>query len=207
MPSNVFSVLESGPIRRGLDIQEASAIDQSAWQVLHVRSNYEKKVAHHLEVRGIEHYLPLYKVRAKWTDRTVVTERALFCGYVFARITPVTRVAAISTPGVVRSLGEEAGSLVSCDELNRIREGLSTGLLLRPHTGVAVGERVRVRSGIFVGVEGIVTEFRQQCKVIITLAAVRQYFSLEVSQEDIEILKKPCLNTTTNFQVAFEYKC
>jgi transcription antitermination factor NusG len=161
------------------------------WHVLHVRSNYEKRVAQHLTVRAVEHYLPLYSERVKWTDRTVVTERPLFSGYVFARFSPGARITVISTPGVVRSLGDNEGHLVSCAELDRIREGLSSGLLLRPHSYVSVGQRVRVRNGIFGGVEGVVTEFRQQCKVIIALAAVRQCFSLELEFGDIEVLKKP----------------
>jgi len=36
-------------------------------------------------------------------------------------------------------------------------------------------------------VEGIVTELRQRCKVIISLAAVKQSFSLEADLADIEI--------------------
>jgi transcription termination/antitermination protein NusG len=170
-------------------IQE-HATRQTPWQVLHVRSNYEKLVAQHLTVRGVEHYLPLYRERAKWTDRTVITERPLFSGYVFARFLHGSRVTVISTPGVLRCLGDEEGDLVSCAELDRIREGLASGHLLRPHRLVSVGTRVRVRSGIFEGVEGMVTEFRQQCKVIIAVAAVRQCFSLEVELASIEVLEK-----------------
>src|SRR5271157_139138 len=50
------------------------------WHVLHVISNHEKKVAQHLDVRSVEHYLPLYTEQVKWTDRTVVAERPLFSG-------------------------------------------------------------------------------------------------------------------------------
>jgi transcription antitermination factor NusG len=156
-------------------------------------------------VRSVEHYLPLYRERVKWTDRTVVTERPLFSGYVFARFAAAARITVISTPGVVRSLGDDEGSLVNCAELDRIREGLSSGLLLRPHPCASVGQRVRVRNGIFGGVEGIVTEFRQQCKVIISLAAVRQCFSLELELGDIEILKKPVVSATQSLQPAFQY--
>ena len=160
------------------------------WQVLHVRSNFEKRVAQHLTARSVEHYLPLYQERVKWTDRTVVTERPLFSGYVFARFRPENRIAAISSPGVVRSLGDDEGDLVSAGELDKIRQGLAGGLLLRPHSNVSVGASVRIRAGIFGGVEGVVTELRQQCKVIIALSAVRQCFSLEVELADIEVLKK-----------------
>ncbi len=163
------------------------------WHVLHVHSNYEKRVAQHLTVRAVEHYLPLYRERVRWTDRSVVTERPLFSGYVFARYPAESRIAVISIPGVVRSLGDEEGNLVSCIELHKIRVALAGGIPLRPHVSVAVGTRVRIRAGLFEGVEGIVTEFRQQCKVILALAAVRQCFSLEVELADIEVLKKPAI--------------
>jgi transcription antitermination factor NusG len=163
----------------------------SPWHVLHVISNHEKRVAQHLVVRSVEHYLPLYTARVKWTDRTAVTERPLFSGYVFARFLPQNRLSVISTPGVLRLLGEEAGNMVSGEELDKIRDGLASGLLLRPHSRVYVGTRVRVRDGVFAGVEGVVTELRRQCKVVIALAAVRQCFSLEVELDALEVLNKP----------------
>jgi hypothetical protein len=51
-----------------------------------------------------------------------------------------------------------------------------------------VGMPVRVREGAFAGVEGIVTQLRQRCKVIISLAAVQQSFSLEADLRDVEVL-------------------
>lgn len=159
------------------------------WHVLHVRSNAERKVAQVLTLRSIEAYLPLYREKVKWSDRTVVTERPLFAGYVFTRYAPESKLIVISTPGVVRSLGEEEKDLVSCEELDRIREALSSGYPLRPHPQVTAGTRVKVRTGVFEGVEGTVTELRQQCKVIIALGAVRQCFSLEVDLENLTILE------------------
>jgi transcription antitermination factor NusG len=166
-------------------------MSRSPWQVLHVISNHEKRVVQHLVVRSVEHYLPLYTERVKWTDRTVVAERPLFAGYVFVRFSPQNRLSVISTPGVIRVLGQEEREMVTCAELDRIRDGLGNGLLLRPHPYVAVGTPVRVRDGVFGGVDGVVTELRHHSKVIITLAAVSQCFSLEVELGDLEVTKKP----------------
>ena|ERR1035441_6065886 len=163
----------------------------SSWHVLHVLSNHEKRVAQHLDVRSVEHYLPLYSERVKWTDRTVVTERPLFSGYVFARFIPQNRVSVISIPGVLHLLGNEERDMVRDEELARIRAGLARGLPLRPHSGISVGTRVQVRVGVFAGVEGVVTELRKQCKVIITLAAVRQCFALESGIDELLILDPP----------------
>jgi transcriptional antiterminator RfaH len=164
-------------------------LQSDPWQVLHVATNHEKLVGQHLAVRSVEHYLPLYTERAKWTDRVVIAERPLFPGYLFVRFVPQGRRSVISTPGVIRVLGDEERDMVSCAELDQIRNGLASGSLLRPHVRVTVGTHVRVCAGVFAGVEGLVTEFRRQPKVIITLAAVSQCFSLEVELGDIEVVK------------------
>src|SRR5260370_39319485 len=105
-------------------------MNTSPWQVLHVISNHEKRVVQHLTVRSVEHYLPLYTERVKWTDRTVLAERPLFSGYVFARFTPPTRISVISTPGVLHLLGDHETDMVSNEELAKIRSVLANGLSL-----------------------------------------------------------------------------
>ena len=164
---------------------------EDRWQVLHVVANHEKRVALHLSVRSLEHYLPLYSERSRWTDRVVSLERPLFAGYLFLRFAPQARLSVLCTPGVLRMLGESERDTVSAMEIARIREGLASGCLLRPHPGVALGSPVRVLRGVFAGTEGVVTEFRQQCKIVMALSATGQCFSLEVELEDIEILRKP----------------
>jgi transcription antitermination factor NusG len=166
-------------------------MQENPWRVLHVFANHERRVAQHLSVRSLEHYLPLYTERSKWTDRSVVLERPLFTGYVFVRFSPHTRVSVVSTPGAIRLLGEDESDAVSVDEIDRIRDGLASGCLLRPHPHVSVGTPVRVCNGVFEGVEGIVTEFRHQCRVIIALSAVRQCFSLELDLGDVQVFSKP----------------
>lgn len=166
-------------------------MDSSPWHVLHVLSNHERRVAQHLVVRSVEYYLPLYTERVKWSDRTVVAERPLFSGYVFVHSSPQNRLSIISTPGVIHLLGDEERDMVSSTEIDKIRNGLSSGLIHGSHSCLVRGTRVRIRSGIFAGSLGVVTEFRRQCRVIISLSAVRQCFSLEVEINDLEILDKP----------------
>lgn len=170
-------------------------MNHSSWNVLHVSVNQEKKVAQHLAMRSVEHYLPLYTERSRWSDRTVVLERPLFSGYVFVRYQPASRIDIISTPGVIRILGNGSLDTVSDEELDKIRVSLANGCPLRPHPNLGIGTRVRVRSGAFEGVLGVVTELRQRCRVVIELPAVRQSFSLEVDRQDIEVL--PAANCKT----------
>lgn len=164
---------------------------EDRWQVLHVITNHEKRVAQHLAARSLEHYLPLYNERSRWSDRVVNLERPLFAGYVFVRFASEARLSVVSIPGVVRVFGEAERDTVTETEMARIREGLASGCRLRPHPGVAVGSAVRVLRGVFEGSEGIVTDLRRQCKVVMALFATKQYFSLEVNLEDLEVLRRP----------------
>jgi hypothetical protein len=47
-----------------------------------------------------------------------------------------------------------------------------------------------VRGGFFDQAVGVIKELRQQCKVVIGLPAVQQFYSLEVSYDDLEVLSE-----------------
>ena len=167
---------------------EGTMIEQP-WCVLHVVANHEKRVAQHLTVRSVEQYLPVYRERSRWTDRSVELERPLFAGYVFTRFSARQRLSVISIPGVLHLLGTSAADTVSCEELDRIRQALVRGYILRPHPWLEVGTEVRVRSGVFEGVKGVITELRQECRVVIALSAVQQCFSLEIAADQLELVR------------------
>lgn len=164
-------------------------MDNKPWHVLYVIAKHENKVARHLAGRALEYYLPLYSERSRWSDRTVAVERPLFPGYVFARFPPHSRLVAISTPSVLRILGDTVSETVDCADIERIRESLASGYALKPHAGVAAGTRVRIRHGIFANTFGIVTDLRRTCNVVVSLSAANQSFSIEVDLSDIEIVE------------------
>lgn len=171
------------------EILPAKTLDSTRpWHVLYVRSNCEKMVVRHLTVRAIEYYLPLYRERVRWSDRVVVTERPLFPGYIFARFATSNSMPALTAPGVIRSLDDKNGSMVSAVEITQIQEGLLCGLTLRPHPELSAGMQVRVRSGVFSGTVGMVAELRRRCKVILSFASMQQCVSLEVDRSQLEVL-------------------
>jgi transcription antitermination factor NusG len=163
-------------------------MDESPWHVLHVIANHEKTVARYLDARSLEHYLPLYTERSRRADRKVTLNRPLFTGYVFVRFAPQNRSLVVTTPSVLRLLGDTGRDTVSAREIDRIRNGLASGYRLLPHPRVSVGMPVRIHGGVFDEAVGVVKELRQQCKVVIGLSAVQQCFSLEVGCDDLEVL-------------------
>jgi transcription antitermination factor NusG len=108
----------------------------------------------------------------------------------FVRFSSRARVSVISAPGVIYLLGDDEKHMVSANEIARIRDGLASGCLLRPHPYLSAGMPVRVRSGVFEDVEGIVTELRNRCRVVIALSVAKQCFSLEMDLRDLEILSR-----------------
>ena len=165
-------------------------MSDTSWMVLHVSANHEKRVVQHLDARSVEFYLPLYTERRRWTDRNVVAQRPLFPGYVFTRFSAQHRISVISTPGVFRVLGDADHHRVDAEQMEKIQAGLAGGLGLRPHSGVPVGTRVRVCDGIFAGAQGLVKELRHPCRVVLSIASVQQFFSLEVHMDDLEVVKE-----------------
>ena len=63
-----------------------------------------------------------------------------------------------------------------------------------PIAASRLGNPVRVLRGVFEGAEGMVADFRQQCKVVMALSATGQSFTVEVDFEDLEVLRKPVVN-------------
>ena len=165
-------------------------ISEEPWFVLHVLANHEKRAARHFSLYEVEHYVPQYTERSRWSDRTVTLERPLFPGYVFARFQPESRLRVLNTPGVLKILGKDGWDMVSSGEIERIRCALTSGYQIRPHSQFPTGTPVRVCRGIFEGAEGVVTELRRNCSVILRLSGIDQYFSLEISMDEIELFSK-----------------
>lgn len=158
------------------------------WHALQVLTNHEKRVTQHLASRALEHYLPTYPERSHWTDRTVTLERPLFPGYVFIRFTATEKRSVLSTPGVLHVLGSETTGLIPGVEIERIQAALAQGYSLKPHPQIAKGMRVRMKKGVFSGVEGQVTEIRHNCRIVLSLSGVDQCFSLEAKTGELEVV-------------------
>jgi transcription antitermination factor NusG len=176
------------------------------WRVLHVIPNHEKKVAAQLVHRSVEHFLPLYTERSRWSDRSVTLERPLFPGYLFVRIGPESRRTVIASLGVLKILGSHQNEVVDSEEIERIRLAIATGCVLRPHPPISLGTRVRVRDGVFAGAEGLVIEVRSHCKAILTMSAVNQCYSLETDIRNLEIIGKKVIGTASETVHAYGYR-
>ena len=160
------------------------------WFAAYTSPRHEKRVGQHLQIRQIEHFLPLYRTQRKWSDGSRVTlDLPLFPSYIFVRIRRAQRVSVLEVPGVlafVDGTGGEPASLPEA-EIDALRSGLSQRNA-QPHPVLKVGQRARIRSGAFAGMEGVVQRLKYSFRVVFTLDSILQSFAVEVDGEELEIL-------------------
>ena len=157
---------------------------------MYTASRHEKRVAQHLGQRQIEFYLPLYRSARKWSDGSRVTlELPLFPGYIFVHITRAERVRVLCVPGALAVVGGNGREPLPLPD--EAIEALRSGLHLHPvepHPLLTVGQRARIRTGAFAGMEGVVVRTKNCCRVVLTLQHIMQSVAVELDADNLETL-------------------
>lgn len=159
------------------------------WFALYTCANQERRVAAQLEVRGVEHFLPLYSSRRNWKDRRVFLDLPLFPGYVFAHFEWPERVRVLQARGVVRVVGSggEPSPLAEGD-IVALRAGVRGALRFEPHPYLTAGTSVRILHGPLAGMTGILVRKKNSYRVVLSVDLIARSVALEVDAADIERL-------------------
>jgi transcription antitermination factor NusG len=172
-----------GSVSSSLD----NVMEAPCWYVAYTYPRHERAVADQLERKSVEAFLPTFTQTSQWKDRRVKLELPLFPGYVFARMPAAERVKVLSIPSVIRMLSYR-GALapVSDDEIDTIRLFITRGAKVRPHRYLAVGDLVRVREGVFEGVQGIVVRENNGCRLVVSIGLIQQSVGMEIDADSLE---------------------
>jgi transcription antitermination factor NusG len=179
----------SFPAGPGSDLQAGTdAKAKSNWFAVYTTCRHEKRVAQHLNQREIEHFLPLYVAQRKWRDGSrVALELPLFPCYLFIRIERRSRSAVLGVPGVlaiVGGTGREPAPLPD-SAIEALRRGVAQRIV-EPHPLLTAGKQVRIRSGAFSGMTGIVARRKGGFRIVLTLQQIMQSIAIEVDEHDLE---------------------
>src|SRR5487761_197337 len=157
------------------------------WYAAYTCAQHEKRVREHLEQRSIEAVLPLYETVHRWKDRRMRVSLALFPGYVFVRLALRDRLQVLRIPGVARLVGFNGQPAALRDEeIESIRSCLIHGHRLAPHPYLAAGQRVRITSGPFQGLDGVVQRKKGRLRFIISLNLILRSVAVEINEADLE---------------------
>lgn len=158
-----------------------TAFPDAAWFALQVRTTHEKRIADMLDQKGYELFLPLHRVRRRWSDRVKEVEQPLFPGYLFCRFAANARAGILKTAGVRRVVGIGCVPMpIDEHEIQAIQQAVSSGLDVQPHAFLTAGQRVRIESGPFEGVEGQIIEVRSRHRLILAISLLQRAISVEI---------------------------
>ena len=172
-----------------ISLGTASADVTRHWYALYTLPQNEKSVSAHLALREIESYLPTYGSVRKWKNRQQVKlVLPLFPSYVFARISRRECGRVLSTPGVVRLVGNSREPIpVSDATIGFLRSDLCMGRM-EPYRELVLGERVRIKDGAMRGVEGMLVRKNDKLRFVLNVEMIQRQVAVEIDACNLEPL-------------------
>src|SRR5262249_29650350 len=156
------------------------------WFAIRTATGREKLVSSQLQNKGYEEFLPLYRSKRQWSDRTKELEFPLFPGYLFCRFDFSNRLPILVTPGVKLIVGfGKIPAPVSCEEIESLRRVVASGAEATPWPYLSVGQKEQVREGTLAGVEGILLQVKNSCRIFLSVELLRRSVAVELDRASI----------------------
>lgn len=153
------------------------------WFAIQVKMRQEFVTAQLLQNKGYEQFVPWYYSQHQWSDRKKSVKMPLFAGYIFCRFDSEIRWPIVSTQGVIRIVGISKEPIpVPDDEVAAIQKAVLCALNPRRCDYLNVGNRVRITSGPLTGVEGVLTNIRNQRQLILSINLLQSSVVVDVEQ-------------------------
>lgn len=163
-------------------------LDTLHWYALHTRSRHEKFINDQLAHRGIESFLPIRRLKRRWSDRTKIIDEPLFKGYIFVKTNLQNKRDVLSVKGAVKfvSAGSQPIALPEKDILS-IKTIVEQEIELDRYPYLNEGDRVYIKKGPLKGIEGyIIRKSPKNCQLVISIDAIMQSASIKVDASMVE---------------------
>jgi transcription antitermination factor NusG len=157
------------------------------WYAIFTRHQHEKSVAFALSNKNHEVYLPLYRSVRQWQDRAKQLWFPLFPCYVFIREGMDRQLQILTTPGVIHIVGWSGRpAVVPQSQLEAVRRIMESCLLVETHPYLRSGDRVRVKTGPLMGLEGILTRKKGEARLVVSMEMLGQSAAVEIDVLNVE---------------------
>jgi transcription antitermination factor NusG len=129
---------------------------EKKWYALYTKPRWEKKIHRVLQLKGVESYCPLNKVRKKWSDRIKVIEEPLFKSYLFVRLDEAGKTEVRYVDGVLNFVywnGKPA--VVKNEEIIEIKKFMSEYEDVQVNKiDIKPADEVVINQGVMMGTSG-----------------------------------------------------
>jgi transcriptional antiterminator RfaH len=167
-----------------LDELPGEASDRRWWAV-YTKSRQEKSLARQLYGMSVPYYLPLVSKISRIGPRNVQSHLPVFAGYVFLFGTQEERVQALTTNRISRILPVPGTEQMTAD-LRHVRSLILSGAPLTVEARLQPGQRVRIKSGSLMGIEGTVVCRRGETRLLIAVHYLQQGVSVQIDDFMVE---------------------
>ncbi len=128
------------------------------WFALCTKPRHEFKAAAQLQENEIEFYLPTITTTRRWSDRRKKITEPIFKGYIFAHVNEKERIISLEQPAIIRCVVFEGKpAVIPAWQIESIKKMLEESLDIFVSDKIPKGSKVKVISGPFNGVIGVVT--------------------------------------------------
>jgi transcription antitermination factor NusG len=161
------------------------------WFAFRVRPRHEKQVSIALREKGFVEFLPLYKSKRRWADRTKVVEMPLFPDYIFCSITRKSIVPVLMTSGIIDVVRAGSNPMPADNaEIEALQQTVRVNVPMEswPYTDVDEAGSFSILRGPLAGLRGILVEVRNSQRLILSVNLLRRSVLVEVHPEWIS----PC---------------
>jgi len=170
------------------DSDRSLSQNERRWYAVFTVPRNEKSVAKHLNLREVECFLPTYETFRVWKNRQrVKVVLPLFPTYLFVCIDRHDRATVLQSPGVLQIVGNSREPLpLPESEIEFLRSDFCRQRA-EPYPEFVTGQKVRVRSGVMRGVEGVLIRKNNSLRFVLTLSLINQHAAIEVRGEDLDL--------------------
>ena len=157
------------------------------WYALFTRHQHEKSVAFALSNKSHKVYLPLYRSVRRWRDRVKQIWLPLFPCYVFIREGMDRHLQIVTTPGIISIVGWGGRpAIVPQAQLDAVRQIVESRFHVETHPYLQCGDRVRVKTGPLMGVEGILTRQKGTVRLVVSMEMLGRSAAVEIDVLNVE---------------------
>ena len=157
------------------------------WYAVYTYPHAERLVAEHLNIRGINNFLPVYHKHSRWRNGMKVNlELPLFPGYLFVKIGLSERLCVLQTPSVAQIVGAGIRPIALPEQEIELLRARLCEVAAEPHPFMSVGDRVRVTSGALQGLEGFLVQKKNAYRFVLSMDLIMQAMSVEIDASDVE---------------------
>jgi transcription antitermination factor NusG len=157
------------------------------WYAIRASARWEVLASDELSRRGIETYLPLCRVKRRWSDRVKIIDQPLFSGYLFGRFRLADRIRVLESPGVRQIVGIGAAPApIAANEIDNLRTLVAAHPLLVSWPYLQAGQKVRIDRGPLAGVEGFVVRAgKSALRVVVSVDLLQRSVAAEIDRDCI----------------------